>query len=114
MPQIDRYWLDDKSVPFGTFLRYMEKYYHPEIRNDNYDALVARARLSDPGDVGLATFKSELGSLLKGNREGIHRLAIVTAAGYDDWDTDDEFLAWLWYELFPSEPVPTSAVAESD
>jgi hypothetical protein len=114
MPLIERYWLDDHSVPFGMFLRFMEIYYNPEIYYDNYQLLVARAKLGDPGDADMATFKDELGRLLKGDREGLHPLAIATAAEYDDWDTDDEFLRWLWHELYPSEPAPTSAVAESD
>jgi hypothetical protein len=24
----------------------------------------------------------------------------------DEWDTDEEFLAWLWHELYPNELVP--------
>jgi hypothetical protein len=114
MPLIPRVWLHDKSVPFATFLRYMETYYHPEIYYDNYESLVARAKLGDPGDAGMATFKDELVRLLKGDREGLHPLAIATAAAYDEWKTDDEFLRWLWHELYPSEPAPTSAVAESN
>jgi hypothetical protein len=114
MPLIPRVWLHDKSLPFGTFLRYMETYYHPEIYYDNFESLVARARLGDGGGPGMAIFKDELGRLLKGDREGLHPLAIATAAAYDEWDTDDEFLRWLWHELYPSEPAPTSAVAESD
>ena len=114
MPLIERYWLDDHSVPFGMFLRFMEIYYNPEVRNDLYDSLVARAKLGDPGDAGMATIKDEFGRLLKGDREGLHPLAILTAAGYDEWKTDDEFLRWLWHDLYPSEPAPTSAVAESD
>ncbi|WP_405064352.1 hypothetical protein OG474_22600 [Kribbella sp. NBC_01505] len=114
MSLIDRYWLDDESVPFGTFLRYLQTYYGPEVHNDNYESLVARARLADPDDAGMATFKNELVRLLKGDREGLHPMAIFTAAEYDDWDTDDEFLRWLWNELYPSELAPTSTAAESD
>jgi hypothetical protein len=114
MPLIERYWLDDASVPFGTFLRYMETYYHPEIYYDNFESLVARAKLGDGGGPGMAIFKDELVRLLKGDREGLHPLAIATAAEYDDWKSDDEFLRWLWHDLYPSEPAPTSAVAESD
>lgn len=114
MPLIERYWLDDNSVPFATFLRYLEIYYSPEVHYDNYESLVARAKLGEPGDAGMATFKNELVSLLKGDREGLHPQAIATAAEYDDWKNDDEFLRWLWHELYPSEPAQTSAVAESD
>jgi hypothetical protein len=98
------------TVP-GQWHRYV--FQTPKSAGD-YESLVARAKLGDPGDVGMATFKNELVRLLKGDREGLHPLAIVTAAEYDDWKTDDEFLRWLWHELYPSEPAPTSAVAESD
>jgi hypothetical protein len=114
MPLIERVWLHDASVPFATFLRYMETYYNPEVRNGLYDSLVARAKLGDGGGPGMVTFKDELVRLLKGDREGLHPLAIATAAEYDDWDTDDEFLRWLWHDLYPGEPAPTSDVAESD
>ncbi|MGW7681289.1 hypothetical protein ACWGID_11145 [Kribbella sp. NPDC054772] len=106
MPLIERYWLDDKSVPFGTLLRYLEKYYSPEIHHDNFEFLLSRARLGDPADAGMATFKDELSRLLRGDREGLHPKAIITAAEYDEWDSDDEFLAWLWHELYPEEAVP--------
>ncbi|TDD51874.1 hypothetical protein E1263_29715 [Kribbella antibiotica] len=114
MQLIGRYWLSDRSVPFGMFLNFMEIYYSPDVRNDLYDDLVARARLADSGDAGMATFKKELVRLLKGDREGLHSSAIFTAAEYDEWDTDDEFLRWLWRELYPSELVPMPAAAESD
>jgi hypothetical protein len=106
MPLIERYWLDDKSAPFGTFLRYLEKYYSPEVHYDNFELLVERARLGDPEDTGMATFKGEFSRLLRGDREGLHPQAIATAAEYDDGNTDDEFLGWLWRELYPREPVP--------
>ncbi|HZX04026.1 hypothetical protein [Kribbella sp.] len=44
--------------------------------------------------------------LLRGDRQGLHPGAISTAAQYDEWNTDDEFLAWLWNELYPGEPLP--------
>ncbi|TDO67431.1 hypothetical protein EV651_103343 [Kribbella sp. VKM Ac-2571] len=106
MPLIERYWLDDKSVPFGTLLRYLEKYYSPEVHYDNFEYLVSRARLADPADGDMATFKSELARVLRGDREGLHPQAIITAAEYDEWGSDEEFLAWLWGELYPGEEVP--------
>jgi hypothetical protein len=54
----------------------------------------------------MATFRDELVKLLEGNREGLHPQALGLAAEYDQWN-DDEFLAWLWQELYPDEPVPT-------
>ncbi|GAA1590585.1 hypothetical protein [Kribbella karoonensis] len=107
MPLIERYWLDDQSVPFGTLLRYLEKYYSAEVHYDNFDFLIQRARLADPSDEGMATFKNEVARVLRGDREGLHPQAIRTAAEYDDWADDEEFLAWLWHELYPDEPVPS-------
>ncbi|WP_329483057.1 hypothetical protein OG555_12785 [Kribbella sp. NBC_01484] len=57
----------------------------------------------------MATFKKEFVQLLQGDREGLHPAAISTAAEYDEWDTDDEFLVWLWQQLYPNEPVPGHA-----
>ena len=54
----------------------------------------------------MARFYSEFVQLLQGHRDGLHPRAIFTAAEYDDWD-DDEFLAWLWRELYPTEALPT-------
>jgi hypothetical protein len=108
------YWLKDKTVPFATFLNVLQAYYHPEIRHDNYAMLIARAREARPDDVKMATFKRELIKLLKGRREGLRPHAIDVAAAYDDFDTDDEFLAWLWHELYPDEVVPTPGTAGSD
>lgn len=54
-------------------------------------------------------FKDELSRLVRGDREGLRPGAIDTATAYDDWKTDDEFLAWLWKELYPGEAVPGSA-----
>jgi hypothetical protein len=106
VPGIESYWLRDKNVPFATFLGMMQSYYHPEIRNDMFGKLLQRARASEPDDVQMATFKQELVRLLEGDREGLHPEAVETATDYDDWDTDDEFLMWLWQQLYPDEPVP--------
>ncbi|HZX03628.1 hypothetical protein [Kribbella sp.] len=106
MSDIDMYWLTDPNAPFATFLNVVQAHYHPEIRNDNFGLLVQWAREAGPDDVKMATFKKELTQLLEGDRAGLRAGAIDVAAAYDDWDTDDEFLAWLWHELYPSEPLP--------
>jgi hypothetical protein len=108
------YWLKDKNAPFATFLNVLQAYCHPEVRHDNYAMLIERAKEGRPDDAKMATFKQELIQLLQGHREGLRPGAIDVAAAYDDFDTDDEFLAWLWHELYPDEPAPASAVAESD
>lgn len=112
MPGVGRYWLKDKDVPFATLLNVIEAHYHPEIRNDNYEGLVRWARTAGPDDVRMATFKKELTAVLQGHREGLPPGAIDLAAEYDEWDTDEEFLAWLWGELYPGEPVPAVDSAE--
>jgi hypothetical protein len=99
------YWLEDESVPFATFLAVIQTYYHPEARNDNFEELVEVARTGRGGDK-MATFKAELSRLVQGDREGLRPGAIEAATEYDDWKTDDEFLGWLWQELYPDEPVP--------
>lgn len=106
---IARYWLTDKTAPFATFLNLLDAYYHPEIRHENFDALVQRARAAQVNDEELATFKQQFEQLLKGHREGLHPKALATAAGYDQRN-DEEFLAWLWGELYPGEEVPGGGV----
>ncbi len=114
MTGTDMYWLDDKSVPFATFLGVLQAYYHPEVRNDNFAMMGRRAQRNRPDDVEMATFKKEFVQLLQGHREGLLPGAIDVAAAYDDWDTDDEFLAWLWQELYPNEPMPTPSSDSSE
>ncbi|MFG1907163.1 hypothetical protein [Kribbella sp. NPDC048928] len=101
------YWLEDKSLPFATFLAVIQTHYHPEVRNDNFEELVEMARAGRGGD-RMVIFKDELSRLVRGDREGLRPGAIDTATAYDDWKTDDEFLAWLWKELYPGEPLPRS------
>jgi hypothetical protein len=102
------YWLEDRSVPFATFLAIVQTYYHPEVRNDNFEELVEMARAGLGGE-RMATFKAELSQLVRGDREGLRPGAIAAATEYDDWATDDELLRWLWQELYPNQPVPTRA-----
>ncbi|MGZ0147884.1 hypothetical protein ACXJJ3_12510 [Kribbella sp. WER1] len=100
------YWLKDKGAPFATFLGVVQAYYHPEVRNENFALMSQRARSAGPDDVEWATFKKEFVQLLQGHREGLRPGAIDVAAEYDEWSSDDEFLAWLWHELYPDEPMP--------
>jgi len=106
---INRYWLTDKSAPFATFLNFLDKYYHPEIRHQNFGELVDRAN-SEQMDGEMARFHSEFVQLLQGHRDGLHPKAIFTAAEYDDWENDDDFLVWLWRELYPDERVPRPGI----
>ena len=108
MTGFSMYWLEDDSVSFATFLTVIQAYYHPEVRLDNFDELIQLARRGEGGE-RMAIFKDELTRLLVGDREGLRPTAISVAAGYDDWATDDEFLEWLWHELYPDEPAPSAA-----
>jgi hypothetical protein len=105
VPESSSYWLRDRSAPFATFLAIIQSYYHPESRNDSFDELVEMARSSQGGE-RMAVFKAELERLVRGDREGLRNGAISDATEYDDWNTDEEFLDWLWRELYPGEPVP--------
>jgi len=100
------YWLEDRTVPFATFLGIIQTYYHPEVRLDNFCELVGLAR-SGRGGVEMVTFKEELARLVSGDRQGLRPNAILNAAEYDDWSSDDEFLTWLWSELYPNEALPS-------
>lgn len=106
MPDIDMYWLNDKSAPFATFLNVIQSYYHSEVRNAYFPSLLRRAQRGAQGDDEMVTFKEELTRLLEGDREGLPPDALTVAAEYEDQDTDEEFLMWLWKQLYPSEPVP--------
>jgi hypothetical protein len=108
------YWLKHRDAPFATFLAVVQAHLHSEADPDNLAALKRRAQADRPDDTELQTFRAELLQLLTGDRQDLPGDAISLAADGDDWETDNEFLLWLWHELYPSEPAPTSAVAESD
>ena len=108
MAGVEPYWRKDpdRLVPFSTLLNFVEKYCHPEIRNDNYDLLISRAQMDRPGDAEMKRFKHELTRLLRGDREGLHPQALTQATWYDEED-DSAFLQQLWRDLYPDEPVPS-------
>ncbi|MFF0339235.1 hypothetical protein [Kribbella sp. NPDC004875] len=58
------------------------------------------------GGERLVLFKEELARLVSGDREVLRPGAILAAAEYDAWNNDDDFLDWLWSELYPGEPKP--------
>ncbi|TCC43407.1 hypothetical protein [Kribbella sindirgiensis] len=101
------YWLKHSDAPFATFLAVVQSHLHSEADPDNFAALKRRAQSDRPDDAELQTFRSELSRLLAGDREGLPSDAIGLAADGDDWSTDDEFLLWLWQQLYPNEPVPS-------
>jgi hypothetical protein len=56
----------------------------------------------------MAVFREELTRLVSGDRDGLRPDAIHAAADYDEWSTDEEFLEWLWTELYPGESPSSS------
>lgn len=110
MTGVKPYWRKDtaRTVPFSALLSMVEAYYHPEVRHDNYPALISRARKNRPDDADMQRFKQDLISLLTGDREGLHPQALTQASWYDEED-DTAFLKQLWLDLYPDEPVPDRA-----
>ena len=100
------YWMQDREAPFATFLSFVYSYCHPEGRADNFSGFVQRAQRNDLHDVRMVVFRKELIRLLEGDRKGMPPGSIDLAADYDDFDNDDDFLVWLWQQLYPNEPVP--------
>jgi hypothetical protein len=103
------YWLKRTDAPFATFLAVVQADLHSEADPDNFAALKRRVRADRPDDTELQAFRAELSQLLMGERQDLPNDAISLAADGDEWDTDDGILVWLWHELYPNEPVPTSA-----
>jgi hypothetical protein len=103
------YWLKHRDAPFATFLSVVQTHLHSEADPDNLLALKRRAQADRTDDTELQTFKAEFSRLLKGDREELPSDALSLAADGDGWKTDDEFLQWLWQQLYPDQPVPTRA-----
>ncbi|GAA3138099.1 hypothetical protein JOF29_000172 [Kribbella aluminosa] len=114
MADTGEYWLKHGDAPFATFLAVVQTHLHSEADPDNLAALKRRVQEDRPEDTELQTFQAELSQLLTGERQGLTTDAISLAADGDGWDIDDEFLGWLWNELYPSEPLPASAVTEPE
>lgn len=98
-----RFWQYHPEAPFATLLSIIETYCHPEAYDEAYEdlqAVVARPTHKPVFD----TFKIEL-------REAIHdpgqlpEGALFRAAVYDDGSAE-KFLARLWRDLYPDEPLP--------
>ncbi len=100
------YWLKHRDAPFATFLSVVQTHLHSEADPGNFSALKRRAQGDRQDDTELQTFKAEFLRLLKGERDGLTGDALSLAADGDDWKTDDEFLVWLWRELYPGEALP--------
>jgi hypothetical protein len=100
------YWLKHRDAPFATFLAVVQAHLHSEADPDNFAALKRRVQADRVGDTELQTFRAELSRLLTGERQDLPSDAISLAADGDNWENDDEFLVWLWQQLYPNETVP--------
>lgn len=99
----DRFWQKNPDAPFALLLRVVETYCHPEAYDEAYDDLKQVVHMPER-DPAFDRFKEQL-------IEAIHdpsRLpegALFRAAQYDDGSAE-KFLARLWRDLYPDEPLP--------
>ncbi|HEY3684231.1 MAG TPA: alpha/beta fold hydrolase [Streptosporangiaceae bacterium] len=100
----DRFWQDVPDAPFATLLRLIETYCHPEVYNEAIDDLKEAVELPGHSPV-FDVFKDELCRALEHPGE-LPEGALRDAAQYSD-RSDEDFLAQLWREIYPGEPLPT-------
>lgn len=99
----DRFWVKDRDARFATLLRIVETYCHPEAYDEAYEdlqAVVARPTHKPVFD----TFKSELRDAIRDPGQ-LPEGALFRAAVYEDGSAE-KFLARLWRDLYPDEPLP--------
>lgn len=105
MPRRERgehYWLPDDSAPYAILLPLIETYCHPAACVAAYDQLKALAQRTD--DLEMRVFKRQLTAVIT-KPECLPAWVLNAAADYDD-GSDGAFLARLWHDLYPSEPLP--------
>lgn len=101
---ITPYWRERDDLPFVTLLRVVDTYLHPESHDGAFWELMALARQPEAPE-RIVHFKSELRTVLTGERTGLHPQALFTAAHYDD-GSDEVYLCRLWRMLYPDEHTP--------
>lgn len=99
----DHYWLTDDSAPYAILLRLIETYCHPSAWDGAYDQLRALAQRTD--DLEMRVFKRQLTAVIT-KPDCLPKWVLNAAADYDD-GKDEAFLARLWQDLYPAEPLPT-------
>lgn len=99
----DRFWQDNPDAPFGTLLSMIEAHCHPEADEDAYPALKRLVRRADVPKV--PRFKEQLIEAVR-DPERLPKGALFRAAEYSDGSAE-RFLARLWGDLYPDEPLPT-------
>lgn len=100
-----RYWQYEPDAPFATLLGIIEAHCHPEAYDEAYEDLQKVVKRPDRGPVWYE-FKDELREAIRDPNQ-IPAGALRTAAQYDD-GSPEKFLARLWRDLYPDEPLPTA------
>lgn len=97
------FWQKDPDAPYATLLRVIAGACHPEAWEDAYEDLqrVARDR---PDTEQMIRFKDELRRAIHDPSQVAHK-DLFEAAVYSDGSAE-KFLARLWRDLYPDEPLP--------
>lgn len=101
----ERWWVTNRDAPFATLVRIIETHCHPAAGDEAYEDLQQVVRNPDRKPV-FDLFKEELIEAIR-DPSRVPAGALDEAAQYDD-GSDAKFLARLWRDLYPDEPLPTA------
>jgi len=99
-----RFWQYEPDAPFATLLRLVETYCHPEAYDEAYEDFQEAVALPSHDPV-FDRFKEELREAIRDPAQ-VPEGALFRAAVYDDGSAE-RFLARLWRDLYPDEPLPS-------
>lgn len=99
------WWLQEPDAPFATLLGLIQMYCHPEAYDEAYDDLRELVQRPNPGEQW-RRFKAELADAIR-DPSHIPAGSLDRAAQFDD-GSEEKFLARLWRDLYPDEPLPTA------
>lgn len=100
-----RFWQTDPQADWATLLGVVETYCHPEIATDDgYERLQRLAKRQD--DAEMTVFKQELREAIR-DPSRLPSGSLARAAEYED-GSEQAFLARLWRDLYPEEPLPSA------
>ena len=99
----DRYWQDDKDAPFAALMDVIETYCHPEAYDEAYDDFKEVVHMPEHDSI-FDRFKEQLIEAIR-TPEQLPKGALFRAAPYAD-GSPEKFLARLWHDLYPDEPLP--------
>lgn len=97
------WWLQEPDAPFATLLGIIQTHCHPEAYDEAYEDLQEVVKNPDRGPVWYR-FKEELIEAIRDPNQ-IPPGSLRRAAQYDD-GSPEKFLARLWHDLYPDEPLP--------